>query len=167
MQATRPNCNGQPRRRSCIRRSVSLGATMQQLAVLLTGSGALAPRQLRSESIASPRPRRSSPKPGGQACASSATSVHSVNRLSALDRASVAPMRRLATEVPQVTKYLLQALLCEPAGGPPIIRWGPDASSTVLGRSALCTECGGKGAKLQHPRWAGLDLEGETFPASR
>ena len=28
---------------------------------------------------------------------------------------------------------------------PLIIRWGPDASSNLIRRSARCTECGGKG----------------------
>jgi hypothetical protein len=48
---------------------------------------------------------------------------------------------------------------------PLIIRWGPDASSDVLRRSARCTKCGRKGAVLQHPSWAGMDLGWEPFPA--
>jgi hypothetical protein len=34
---------------------------------------------------------------------------------------------------------------------PLMIRWGPDASSDKLRRSARCTRCGHKGASLQHP----------------
>jgi len=50
---------------------------------------------------------------------------------------------------------------------PLIIRWGPDASSNLIRRSARCTECGGKGATLQHPSWAGMDLGWEPFPTVR
>jgi hypothetical protein len=50
---------------------------------------------------------------------------------------------------------------------PLIIRWGPDASSDMLRRSARCTKCGRKGAVLQHPSWAGMDLGWEPFPVSR
>jgi hypothetical protein len=51
---------------------------------------------------------------------------------------------------------------------PLIIRWGPDASSDLLRRrSARCTNCGRKGAVLQHPSWAGMDLGWEPFPTSR
>ena len=49
---------------------------------------------------------------------------------------------------------------------PLIIRWGPDASSNLIRRSARCTVCGGKGATLHHPSWAGMDLGWEPFPAS-
>ena len=41
---------------------------------------------------------------------------------------------------------------------PLIIRWGPDASSDMLRRSARGNKCGRKGAVLQHPSWAGMDL---------
>jgi hypothetical protein len=34
---------------------------------------------------------------------------------------------------------------------PAIVLWGPQASSDTLRRAARCTECGGKGASLQHP----------------
>ena len=34
---------------------------------------------------------------------------------------------------------------------PLMVRWGPDASSDLLRRSARCTYCGAKGADLQHP----------------
>ena len=47
---------------------------------------------------------------------------------------------------------------------PLIIRWGPDASSDMLRRSARCTKCGRKGAVLQHPGWVGIDLGWEPFP---
>jgi hypothetical protein len=47
---------------------------------------------------------------------------------------------------------------------PLIIRWGPDASSDILRRSAHCTRCGRKGAVLQHPSWAGMHIGFEPFP---
>ena len=46
---------------------------------------------------------------------------------------------------------------------PLIIRWGADASSDLLHRSARCDKCGAKGAALQHPSWAGMDAGWETF----
>jgi hypothetical protein len=49
---------------------------------------------------------------------------------------------------------------------PFIIRWGPDASSDMLRRSAHCTKCGRKGAALQHPSWAGMHVGFEPFPSS-
>jgi len=48
---------------------------------------------------------------------------------------------------------------------PLIIRWGPEASSDPLRRSARCEKCGAKGAVLQHPSWAGMDLGWEPSPA--
>jgi hypothetical protein len=36
-----------------------------------------------------------------------------------------------------------------------VIRWGADASSDRLRAGARCTSCGGKGATLQRPGWAG------------
>jgi hypothetical protein len=39
---------------------------------------------------------------------------------------------------------------------PWIIRWGADASSNMLRRSARCTQCDGKGATIQIPGLAGL-----------
>ena len=50
---------------------------------------------------------------------------------------------------------------------PFIIRWGPDASTDMLRRSARCTKCGRKGAALQHPSWAGMDVGFEPFPVAR
>jgi hypothetical protein len=50
---------------------------------------------------------------------------------------------------------------------PLIIRWGPDASSDMLRRSARCTKCGRKGAALQHPSWARMDIGFEPFPVLR
>jgi hypothetical protein len=38
------------------------------------------------------------------------------------------------------------------------IRWGPDASSNRLRRSARYTQCGRKGAALRHPSWAGIHI---------
>jgi hypothetical protein len=36
---------------------------------------------------------------------------------------------------------------------PLIIRWGPDASSDMLRRSARCSKCGTQGATLMLPSW--------------
>jgi hypothetical protein len=47
---------------------------------------------------------------------------------------------------------------------PFIIRWGPDASSDMLRRSARCYKRGRKGAVLQHPSWAGMHIGFEPFP---
>ena len=47
---------------------------------------------------------------------------------------------------------------------PWIIRWGPDASSDMLRRSARCTECGGKGATIQIPGWGGLQTPVRGWP---
>ena len=49
---------------------------------------------------------------------------------------------------------------------PFIIRWGPDASSDMLRRSARCSSCGRKGAALQHPSRAGMHVGFEPFPSS-
>jgi hypothetical protein len=48
-----------------------------------------------------------------------------------------------------------------------IIRWGPDATSELLRRSARCTKCGREGAVLQHPSWAGMYVGFEPFPVNR
>jgi hypothetical protein len=45
-----------------------------------------------------------------------------------------------------------------------VILWGPDASSDKLRASARCTRCGGKGATLQHPGWAGNHIGFYPFP---
>jgi hypothetical protein len=42
--------------------------------------------------------------------------------------------------------------------------WGADASSDKLRASARCTRCGGKGATLQRPGWAGNNLGFYPFP---
>jgi hypothetical protein len=47
---------------------------------------------------------------------------------------------------------------------PLIIRWGRDASSDRLRRSAKCKRCGHKGATLQHPSWAGREIGFQPFP---
>jgi hypothetical protein len=44
--------------------------------------------------------------------------------------------------------------------------WGPDASSDKLRAAARCTRCGGKGATLQHPGWAGNHVGFYPFPMS-
>jgi hypothetical protein len=42
----------------------------------------------------------------------------------------------------------------KPVAFTPLTRWGPDASSDLLRRSARCEKCGAKGgASLQHPSW--------------
>jgi hypothetical protein len=45
-----------------------------------------------------------------------------------------------------------------------IILWGPDASSDKLRASVRCTSCGGKGATLQRPGWAGNNIGFYPFP---
>jgi hypothetical protein len=50
---------------------------------------------------------------------------------------------------------------------PLIIRWGADTSSDRLRRSARCTECGHKGATLQHPGWGGNHVGFLPFPAEK
>jgi hypothetical protein len=47
---------------------------------------------------------------------------------------------------------------------PLMIRWGCDASSNKLRRSARCTVCGHKGAQLQHPSWVGKNVGFQPFP---
>ena len=47
---------------------------------------------------------------------------------------------------------------------PLIIRWGPDTSSDVLHRCIRCTECGRKGATLQHPEWIENGVGWQPFP---
>jgi hypothetical protein len=37
----------------------------------------------------------------------------------------------------------------------------------MLRRSVRCSNCGGKGAVLQHPSLAGMYLDWEPFPVSR
>jgi hypothetical protein len=44
--------------------------------------------------------------------------------------------------------------------------WGPDASSDKLRAGARCTSCGGKGATLQRPGWAGNHIGFYPFPTS-
>jgi hypothetical protein len=44
--------------------------------------------------------------------------------------------------------------------------WGPDASSDKLRAGARCTNCGGKGATLQRPGWAGNHIGFYPFPMS-
>jgi hypothetical protein len=48
----------------------------------------------------------------------------------------------------------------------PVILWGPDASSDTLRAGARCTNCGGKGATLQRPGWAGNHIGFYPFPMS-
>jgi hypothetical protein len=49
---------------------------------------------------------------------------------------------------------------------PLIIRWGAETSSDRLRQSARCTQCGHKGATLQHPGWAGTHIGFQPFPVS-
>jgi hypothetical protein len=47
---------------------------------------------------------------------------------------------------------------------PFVIRWGPDASSDMLRRSARCQKCGHKGATLSHPSWIENGVGWLPFP---
>ena len=47
-----------------------------------------------------------------------------------------------------------------------VILWGPDASSDKLRAGARCTSCGGKGATLQRPGWAGNHIGFYPFPTN-
>jgi len=49
---------------------------------------------------------------------------------------------------------------------PLMIRWGADASSDMLRRSARCTRCGRKGATIQLPGWGGLQMPVPEWPGS-
>jgi hypothetical protein len=48
-----------------------------------------------------------------------------------------------------------------------VIRWGPNTSSDKLRRCAKCSECGHKGATIQHPGWGGADVGFMPFPVRR
>ena len=50
---------------------------------------------------------------------------------------------------------------------PLIIRWGAEASSDVLRRSARCARCGRRGATLQHPGHTGSHIGWMSFPTYR
>jgi hypothetical protein len=47
-----------------------------------------------------------------------------------------------------------------------VILWGADASSDKLRANARCTRCGGKGATLQRPGWAGNHVGFYPFPTN-
>lgn len=47
---------------------------------------------------------------------------------------------------------------------PLIIRWGPNASSDRLRRSARCTACGGRGAMLILPSYVDIQVGSAPFP---
>ena len=47
-----------------------------------------------------------------------------------------------------------------------VILWGPDACSDKLRAGARFTNCGNKGATLQHPGWAGNHIGFLPFPNS-
>jgi hypothetical protein len=47
---------------------------------------------------------------------------------------------------------------------PWIIRWGADASSDMLRRSARCSQYSGKGATIQIPGWGGLQTPVRGWP---
>jgi hypothetical protein len=47
-----------------------------------------------------------------------------------------------------------------------LLSWGADASSDKLRAGARCTRCGGKGATLQRPGWAGNHIGFYPFPTS-
>jgi hypothetical protein len=44
--------------------------------------------------------------------------------------------------------------------------WGPEASSDKLRAGARCTCCGGKGATVQRPGWAGNNIGFYPFPTT-
>jgi len=46
-----------------------------------------------------------------------------------------------------------------------VIRWGAEQSSDKLRQSARCTECGSKGATVQHPGWGGNSVGFLPFPS--
>ena len=50
---------------------------------------------------------------------------------------------------------------------PLMIRWGMDASSDMLRRSARCSVCGHKGATLKHPSWVDMQVGWQPFPTDR
>lgn len=50
---------------------------------------------------------------------------------------------------------------------PFIIRWGANASSDMLRHAARCSNCGRKGATLQHPSWVNSQIGFEPFPSNR
>jgi hypothetical protein len=50
---------------------------------------------------------------------------------------------------------------------PLIIWWGPNTSSDKLRNCARCTECGSKGAHLQHPSAVDSQVGMQPFPAHR
>jgi hypothetical protein len=47
---------------------------------------------------------------------------------------------------------------------PFVIRWGPEASSDMLRRSARCSKCGAKGATLMLPSWVSTTVGFAPFP---
>ena len=53
------------------------------------------------------------------------------------------------------------------AVAPFVIRWGADASPDLLRQAARCTGCGGKGAMLMSPSWAGSLVGWQPFPVDR
>jgi hypothetical protein len=46
-----------------------------------------------------------------------------------------------------------------------VIRWGPNASSDKLRAAARCTDCGGNGATIQRPGWAGTSASIRIRPS--
>jgi hypothetical protein len=50
---------------------------------------------------------------------------------------------------------------------PFVIRWGPDASSDVLRRSARCSKCGHKGATTVKASWVDTEVGFQPFPVAR
>lgn len=62
-------------------------------------------------------------------------------------------------------------LHCEDCGhmravplAPFVIRWGDSASGDVLRKSARCSECGHKGAALQHPSYKDTQSGRQPIP---
>src|SRR6516225_12093841 len=48
-----------------------------------------------------------------------------------------------------------------------VIRWGPEASSDKLRADSRCICCGGKGATIRRPGWAGNHIGFYLFPTDQ
>jgi hypothetical protein len=100
-------------------------------------------------------------KPRG--CSASANRV----KLASMERPPTPTLEQLRRGTPWCWVVCENCMHPKPVAFVPfIIRWGPDASSDMLRRSARCTKCGRKGAALQHPSWAGMHIGFEPFPRS-
>ena len=79
----------------------------------------------------------------------------------------VAPtLARLRRSTPLVWVHCERCQHHAPAALVPfMIRWGAEASTDLLRRSARCSRCGGKGATVQLPGWGGLREPVKPWPA--